>query len=145
MDRGSRAGSSGGRQSRDQRDSSRDNSDRFRTTYRDRNREYSFRESEVQTLIEFGKFRVVPADDPARLWHHLSPAWIANNNWRDASVRVLAPLEGGVLFEQARVQGPILEGEGTNCYCGFRIQLGPASPEGAINSLKAQWDALPKR
>ncbi len=45
----------------------RDSSDRFRTTYRDRNREYSLRESEVQTLIELGKFRVVPADDLARL------------------------------------------------------------------------------
>jgi hypothetical protein len=53
MDRGSRVGSPSGRQSRDQRDSNRDNSDRFRTTYRDRNREYSLRESEVQTLIDF--------------------------------------------------------------------------------------------
>jgi hypothetical protein len=67
MERGSRAGSTVDRQSQDQRDSSRDNSDRFRTTYRDRNREYSLRESEVQTLIELGKFRVVPADDLARL------------------------------------------------------------------------------
>jgi hypothetical protein len=67
MDRGSRASSHGDRQSRDQRDSNRDNSDRFRTTYRDRNREYSLRESEVQTLIELGKFRVVPSDDLARL------------------------------------------------------------------------------
>jgi len=67
MERGSRAGSTVDRQSQDQRDSSRDNSDRFRTTYRDCNREYSLRESEVQTLIELGKFRVVPADDLARL------------------------------------------------------------------------------
>jgi hypothetical protein len=67
MERGSRAGSTDDRQSQDQRDSSRDNSDRFRTTYGDRNREYSLRESEVQTLIELGKFRVVPADDLARL------------------------------------------------------------------------------
>jgi hypothetical protein len=67
MDRGSRASSNSVRQSRDQRASNRDNSDRFRTTYRDRNREYSLRESEVQTLIELGKFRVVPADDLARL------------------------------------------------------------------------------
>jgi len=66
MDRGSRASSHGDRQSRDQRDFNRDNSDRFRTTYRDRNREYSLRESEVKTLIELGKFRVVPADDLAR-------------------------------------------------------------------------------
>ena len=37
------------------------------TAYRERNREYSLRESEVRTLIELGKFRVVPADDLARL------------------------------------------------------------------------------
>ena len=67
MERGSRAGLTGDRRGQDQRDSSRDNSDRFRTTYRDRNREYSLRESEVQTLIELGKFRIVPADDLARL------------------------------------------------------------------------------
>ncbi len=67
LDRASPASSSGDRQSRDQRTSNRDNSDRFRTTYRDRNREYSLRESEVRTLIELGKFRVVPTDDLARL------------------------------------------------------------------------------
>lgn len=67
MDRGSRAGSPSDRQSRDPRASNRDNSDRFRTTYRDRNGQYSLRESQLQTLIELGKFRVVPADDLARL------------------------------------------------------------------------------
>ena len=67
LDRASPASSSGDRQSRDQRTSNSDNSDRFRTTYRDRNREYSLRESEVRTLIELGKFRVVPTDDLARL------------------------------------------------------------------------------
>src|SRR6266481_6818185 len=67
MDRGSRANSHSDRQSRDQRASNRDNSNRFRTAYRDRNREYLLRESEVQTLIELGKFRVVPADDLAQL------------------------------------------------------------------------------
>ena len=41
-------------------------SDRSRTIYRGRNREYSLRESEVRTLIEVGKFRVVPADDLPR-------------------------------------------------------------------------------
>src|SRR6266851_4710867 len=41
--------------------------DRSRTIYRDRNREYDLRESEVQTLTDLGKFRVVPADDLARL------------------------------------------------------------------------------
>jgi len=41
--------------------------DRWRKVYRLRNREYSLRESEVKTLIEVGKFRVIPADDLARL------------------------------------------------------------------------------
>jgi hypothetical protein len=40
--------------------------DRWRTTYRVRSREYSLRESEVQTLADVGKFRMVPADDLAR-------------------------------------------------------------------------------
>ncbi len=38
-----------------------------RTRYQDRNREYSLRDSEIQTLIELGKFRVIPAEDLARL------------------------------------------------------------------------------
>ena len=67
MDRASRAGSPSDHQCRDPRASNRDGSDRFRTIYRDRNREYSLRESEVQTLIELGKFRLVPADDLAQL------------------------------------------------------------------------------
>jgi hypothetical protein len=74
-----------------------------------------------------------------------SPEWVPDDNWRDASVRVPVSQQGGVLFDQARVLGPIPERDGENCYCGFRIELGPASPEGAIHSLKAQWDALPKR
>src|SRR6266852_4146004 len=40
--------------------------DRSRTIYRGRNREYSLGESEVQTLADVGKFRMVPADDLAR-------------------------------------------------------------------------------
>jgi len=40
--------------------------DRERTIYHSRNREYALRVSEVRTLIELGKFRVVPADDLAR-------------------------------------------------------------------------------
>ena len=40
--------------------------DRSRTIYRSRNREYCLRESEVQTLTDLGKFRMVPADDLAR-------------------------------------------------------------------------------
>ena len=46
---------------------SRSGNDRSRTIYRSRNREYSLRESEVQTLVNVGKFRMVPADDLARL------------------------------------------------------------------------------
>ncbi|SRR6266566_9360880 len=65
-DRGSRESTPIERQNRD-RTTQRNNSDRFRTTYRHRTREYSLRESEVKTLIEVGKFRVIPADDLARL------------------------------------------------------------------------------
>lgn len=43
---------------------------RSRTIYRSRDREYSLRESEVQTLTDLGKFRIVPADDLARLAYH---------------------------------------------------------------------------
>jgi hypothetical protein len=39
--------------------------DRPRTIYRSRNREYSLRDSEVRTLTDLGKFRLVPADDLA--------------------------------------------------------------------------------
>ncbi len=45
---------------------SRNDHDRSPTIYRGRNREYSLRESEVQTLTDLGKFRMVPADDLAR-------------------------------------------------------------------------------
>ncbi len=41
-------------------------SDRSRTIYRSRNREYLLCHSEVRTLVEVGKFRVVPADDLTR-------------------------------------------------------------------------------
>ena len=40
--------------------------DRTRTIYRGRDREYSLRASEVRTLTDIGKFRVVPTDDLAR-------------------------------------------------------------------------------
>src|SRR5713226_5790085 len=46
---------------------SRNGHDRSRTIYRGRGREYALRESEVQTLTDLGKFRIVPADDLARL------------------------------------------------------------------------------
>ena len=67
MDWGSRGSSATERHGREPNLLHRDNSDRFRTTYRYRNREYSLRESEVQALIEIGKFRVVPVDDLAQL------------------------------------------------------------------------------
>lgn len=40
--------------------------DRSRTIYRGRDREYSLRDSEVRTLADVGKFRVVPNEDLAR-------------------------------------------------------------------------------
>ena len=42
-------------------------SNRERTQYNDRNRMYSFRPSEVQTLTDVGRFRVVAVDDLANL------------------------------------------------------------------------------
>ncbi len=51
-------GSGSGRSSR--------SADRSRTIYRGRDREYSLRFSEVRTLTDIGKFRVVPADDLTR-------------------------------------------------------------------------------
>lgn len=67
LDRDSRESPPTERQGRDRNNTHGDNSDRFRTIYRHRNREYSLRESEVKTLIEVGKFRVIPADDLGRL------------------------------------------------------------------------------
>ena len=60
-------------------------------------------------------------------------------------MKILVPFDGGVQFDQAKVLGPISEGEGTNSYYGFRIELGPAHPETAINILKAQSDTWSKR
>ena len=62
-DRGSRGSSPIERQGRDRGEPTREKSDRFRATYHCRNREYALRDSEIQTLIEIGKFRVVPADE----------------------------------------------------------------------------------
>ena len=44
----------------------REHPDSSKTIYRGRDREYSLRASEVRTLADIGKFRVVPADDLAR-------------------------------------------------------------------------------
>jgi len=41
-------------------------SDRSRTIYRGHEREYSLRDSEVRTLADVGRFRVVPTEDLAR-------------------------------------------------------------------------------
>ena len=67
LDRDSRESPPIERQGRDRNNTQEDSSDRFRTTYRHRNREYSLRESEVKTLIGLAKFRVIPVDDLARL------------------------------------------------------------------------------
>jgi hypothetical protein len=64
---GSRERSDTERRSRETDLVDQDVSDRLRSTYRDRVREYSLRESELQTLLEIGKFRIVPEDDLARL------------------------------------------------------------------------------
>ena len=79
MDRDSRGRSPTERHGREPNLLHRDNSDRFRTTYRDRNREYPLRESEVQTLIEIGRFRVVPVDDLAQLRYTSDRARMEND------------------------------------------------------------------
>ncbi len=79
IDRGSRGSSATERHGREPNLLHRNNSDRFRTAHRDRNREYSLRESEVQTLIEIGKFRVVPVDDLAQLRYTSDRARMEND------------------------------------------------------------------
>lgn len=64
-ERGGRASSSIERPGRDQNKPGRTTPDRFRAKYRERNREYSLRESEIHTLVEIGKFRVIPTDELA--------------------------------------------------------------------------------
>jgi len=49
---------------------SRSGFDRLRTIYRGRHWDYSLRESEVRTLTDVGKFRVVPEDDLARFGYN---------------------------------------------------------------------------
>jgi hypothetical protein len=48
--------------------------DRSRTIYRGRDREYSLRDSEVRTLADVGKFRVVPTEDLARFGYQSDQA-----------------------------------------------------------------------
>jgi len=64
--------------------------------YRYRNREYSLRESEVQTLIEIGKFRVVPIDDLAQLPYTSDRARMENDvqNLRRQSLIEQHSIEG---------------------------------------------------
>ena len=79
MDRVSRGSSTTERHGLEPNLLDRNNSDRFRTAHRYRNREYSLRESEVQTLIEVGKFRVVPVDDLAQLRYTSDRARMEND------------------------------------------------------------------
>lgn len=75
---------------------SQNRNDRSRTIYRGRNREYSLRESEVQTLVDVGKFRMVPADDLARL------AYCGDRGRMESDVRNLCR-QG--LVEQHSIEG----------------------------------------
>jgi hypothetical protein len=65
IERSSRGRSSIERPNREPRRFRPNNSDRFRASFRNRDREYSLRESEIQTLIDIGRFRVVPTNDLA--------------------------------------------------------------------------------
>jgi hypothetical protein len=70
--------------------------DRSRTVYRGRNREYSLRESEVRTLVDFGKFRMVPDDDLARFAYR-GDRWRMKSDLRDLAKQGL--------IEQRKIQG----------------------------------------
>jgi hypothetical protein len=65
IERSSRGPSSIERPNREPRCFRPGNSDRFRAIFRNRDREYSLRESEIQALIDIGRFRVVPTNDLA--------------------------------------------------------------------------------
>jgi len=78
------------------RNLSRNGYDRSRTIYRSRNREYSLRESEVQTLTDLGKFRMVPADDLARF------AYRGDRSRMESDLRNLSQ-QG--LIEQRSIEG----------------------------------------
>jgi hypothetical protein len=70
--------------------------DRSRMIYRGRAREYSLRASEVRTLTDIGKFRVVPADDLTRF------GYPGNRAQMEGDVRNLA--RHG-LVEQRTIEG----------------------------------------
>jgi hypothetical protein len=70
--------------------------DRPLTIYRGRDREYSLRESEVRTLTDLGKFRVVPEDDLARFGYQ------GNYTQMESDIRSLSR-QG--LVEQRTIEG----------------------------------------
>ena len=70
--------------------------DRPVTIYRGRDREYSLRESEVRTLTDLGKFRVVPEDDLARFGYQ------GNHTQMESDIRSLSR-QG--LVEQRTIEG----------------------------------------
>lgn len=70
--------------------------DRSRTIYRGRDWEYSLRESEIRTLTDLGKFRVVPEDDLARFGYR------GNRTQMEGDVRNLTR-QG--LVEQRSIEG----------------------------------------
>src|SRR6267143_5687714 len=75
---------------------SRNGYDRSRTIYRCRNRGYSLRGSEVQTLTDLGKFRMVPADDLAQF------AYRGDRTQMESDIRSLSR-QG--LIEQRSIEG----------------------------------------
>lgn len=79
-------------------DSGRSNrgADRSRMIYRGRDHGYSLRASEVRTLTDIGKFRVVPADDLARFGYQ------GNRTQMEAGVRNLTRHR---LIEQRAIEG----------------------------------------
>src|SRR6202166_2005151 len=72
--------------------------DRPVTTYRDRDREYSLRGSEVRTLTDLGKFRVVPEDDLERFGYQ------GNHTQTESDIRSLT--RHG-LIEQRTIEGHV--------------------------------------
>ncbi len=70
--------------------------DRSRAIYRGRDREYSLRASEVRTLTDVGKFRVVPTDDLARFGYQ------GNQAHMEADIR---NLRKHGLIEQRTIEG----------------------------------------
>jgi hypothetical protein len=115
--------------------------DRSRTVYRDRDRLYSLRSSEVRTLADLGKFRVVPEDDLARFGYQ------GNRGQMESDIRSLARQN---LIEQRTVEGhssystkvPTLTKEGHRLV--ERAQLVPhrqATYHGLVKPKEGRHDA----